>query len=76
MELKNNFRKMQGLLHPDKFVKSNDTEKTFSLHHSSYLNKAYSTLRDPLARANYLLKIYENGCINLRNYLIKINLRN
>lgn len=61
LKLKNNFHKLQILLHPDMFVRSSNKEKKFSQQHSTYLNKAYATLRDPLSRANYLLEILDKS---------------
>lgn len=70
VDLKNRFHKMQVLIHPDKYMRSSDIEKRNSQQHSSYLNKAYRTLRDPLTRANYLLKVSDEGfeIIYIKNY--------
>ena len=43
-------------LHPDNFVRGTEFEKNLSLQRSSELNDAYRTLRDPLARVEYLLE--------------------
>ncbi|KAI1715393.1 co-chaperone protein HscB like protein [Ditylenchus destructor] len=44
-------------VHPDKFGQNSQREKEFSEQHSSYLNNAYRTLRDPFLRASYLLGV-------------------
>src|ERR1700685_1338844 len=44
-------------LHPDNFVNASEQERELSLKRSSELNDAYRTLRDPLARVEYLLAI-------------------
>ncbi|PYU15493.1 MAG: Fe-S protein assembly co-chaperone HscB, partial [Acidobacteria bacterium] len=44
-------------LHPDNFVNATEQERELSLKRSSELNDAYRTLRDPIARVEYLLAI-------------------
>jgi molecular chaperone HscB len=44
-------------LHPDNFVSATEMERELSLKRSSELNDAYRTLRDPVARVEYLLSI-------------------
>ncbi len=46
-------------LHPDRFARAEASVRDAGLIESSLLNDAYRTLRDPLARAEYILK--ENG---------------
>ena len=46
-------------LHPDRFARAEASVRDAALIESSLLNDAYRTLRDPLARAEYILK--ENG---------------
>lgn len=44
-------------LHPDLYVRATQQEQQWSLEQSSKLNDAYRTLRDPVARTEYLLKL-------------------
>jgi molecular chaperone HscB len=44
-------------LHPDLYVRATPQEQQWSLEQSSKLNDAYRTLRDPIARTEYLLKL-------------------
>jgi molecular chaperone HscB len=55
--LEQKFLQLSWKLHPDKFVNSTAEEREISLKRSSELNDAYRTLRDPVARVEYLLAI-------------------
>src|SRR5579864_3095443 len=54
-ELEAQFHKLSWKLHPDNFVRASVYERELSLDRSSQLNDAYRTLRDPIARIEYLL---------------------
>jgi molecular chaperone HscB len=56
----------QRYLHPDLFVKKSDKEKKYSMGHTVDLNNAYETLKSPLKRAEYLLKL-EGVIVNQDN---------
>jgi len=49
------FHQLSWKLHPDNFVKASEFERNLALERSSELNDAYRTLRDPIARVEYLL---------------------
>lgn len=53
--LEGQFHKLSWKLHPDNFVRASEFERNLSLERSSELNDAYRTLRDPIARVEYLL---------------------
>jgi molecular chaperone HscB len=55
--LEQKFLKLSWKLHPDNFVNAAEEERDLSLKRSSELNDAYRTLRDPVARVEYLLGI-------------------
>ncbi len=55
--LEKEFLKLSWKLHPDNFVNATEQERGLSLQRSSELNDAYRTLRDPVARVEYLLGI-------------------
>jgi len=55
--LEQKFLQLSWKLHPDNFMKASEAEREDSLKRSSELNDAYRTLRDPLARVEYLLAI-------------------
>lgn len=43
--------------HPDRFVGADSATRRAALEHSSAVNTAYRTLRDPVSRAEYLVKL-------------------
>jgi molecular chaperone HscB len=55
--LEQKFLQLSWKLHPDNFVNATEQERELSLKHSSELNDAYRTLRDPVGRVEYLLAI-------------------
>lgn len=56
-QLEQKFLQLSWKLHPDNFVNALPEEREISLKRSSELNDAYRTLRDPIARIEYLLAI-------------------
>lgn len=46
------------LVHPDRHQTGNTRERDLSLEASSMLNRAYRTLRDPVARGRYWLELH------------------
>jgi len=55
--LEDRFRALSRQFHPDYFYNATPAERRASLERSSYLNDAYRTLRQPVARIEYLLKL-------------------
>jgi molecular chaperone HscB len=55
--LEQKFLQLSWKLHPDNFVNASEEERELSLKRSSELNDAYRTLRDPIARVEYLLEL-------------------
>jgi molecular chaperone HscB len=51
------YRELQSAVHPDRFARGSDTEKRLALQSSARVNEGYRTLRDPVARAEYLLSL-------------------
>jgi molecular chaperone HscB len=56
-ELEREFYRLSRRLHPDVYARASVEEQEWSLANSSLLNDAYRTLRDPLKRTEYLLKL-------------------
>ena len=55
--LENEFHRLSRKLHPDRFARAAQNEKEWSLADTALLNDAYRTLKDPLRRTEYLLKL-------------------
>ena len=51
------YRELQRNVHPDRFASAGDAQKRLALQASARANEAYRTLRDPVARAEYLLSL-------------------
>jgi molecular chaperone HscB len=55
--LERDFYKLSRQLHRDLYARKSAEEQAWSLGQSSLLNDAYRTLKDPVARTAYLLKL-------------------
>jgi molecular chaperone HscB len=55
--LEQEFHRLSRRLHPDRFARASESEKEWSLADTALLNDAYRTLKDPLRRTEYLLRL-------------------
>src|ERR1035441_6073308 len=55
--LEQEFHRLSRKLHPDRFARAQENEKEWSMDDTALLNDAYRTLKDPLHRTEYLLKL-------------------
>jgi molecular chaperone HscB len=55
--LEKSFYELSRRLHPDLNARAGSQEQEWSLEQSSLLNDAYRTLRDPIKRTEYLLRL-------------------
>jgi molecular chaperone HscB len=55
--LERDFHRLSRRLHPDRFARASADEQQWSLAATALLNDAYRTLRDPVQRTEYLLKL-------------------
>jgi molecular chaperone HscB len=56
-DLEQRYRALSRQFHPDYFYNAPPAERRASLENTSYLNDAYRTLKNPVARIEYLLKL-------------------
>jgi molecular chaperone HscB len=59
-DLERRFYTLSRRLHPDVYFRRSPREQQYALDAAAVLNDAYRTLRNPVARAEYLLKL--EGC--------------
>src|SRR5437016_9337649 len=57
VKLEREFYRLSRKLHPDIFARVSADEQEWSTEKSSQLNDAYRTLKDPIARTQYLLEL-------------------
>jgi molecular chaperone HscB len=62
--LEHAFHRLSRKLHPDRFARAQENEKQWSLADTALLNDAYRTLKDPIRRTEYLLKLEEQEADN------------
>lgn len=55
--LQQHYRALAQAAHPDKFASAGDQERRISMQQTSWINKAFQTLKDPIERAVYLLQL-------------------
>ncbi|MFM9972525.1 MAG: Fe-S protein assembly co-chaperone HscB [Burkholderiales bacterium] len=55
--LDRNYRELQSKVHPDRFANGTEAERRVAMQLATEVNDAYQTLKTPLRRAIYLLKI-------------------
>src|SRR5216683_3408229 len=75
-QLQKRFYELSRLLHPDRYTRKPPEEKQYSQDATALLNDAYRVLRDPLQRAEYVLRqagldIGEQGTKNVPPELLE-----
>lgn len=71
-ELDRRYFALQRQLHPDRFASRTARERAISQSQAVALNEAYEILKDPLSRAEYMLKLHgvdvnPDGCNTVRD---------
>lgn len=70
LALNKNYKALQREMHPDRFVGRSEHEQRLSVQYASFLNEALDTLKSPLKRAHYLLKL-KGRDVNIEHYTIR-----
>jgi molecular chaperone HscB len=52
------YRALQSEVHPDRFASGSEQQKRAALQSSAHVNEAFRALKDPVARASYLLGLH------------------
>jgi len=71
------YQQLQRLTHPDKFASGSEQDKLVAIQKNSQVNDAYSVLKSPLSRAEYLLSLrgidlqHEQKTINNSAFLMQ-----
>jgi molecular chaperone HscB len=65
--IESKFYELSRVFHPDFYQQKTQTEQSISLGNAALLNTAYRTIKDPLQRAEYLLKLEAGSAKEIRN---------
>jgi molecular chaperone HscB len=55
--LERGYRGLQSQVHPDRFAAGTEADRRVAMQWATRANEAYRTLRDPVARARYILQL-------------------
>jgi len=61
------FYSLSRTFHPDFYANKDEGEKTVSLRNTALLNTAYRTLKDPIQRAEYLIRLEAGSVKDIRS---------
>jgi molecular chaperone HscB len=66
-ELERTYHELSRTFHPDFYSTKDESEKTISLGNSAFLNSAYRTLKDPIQRVEYLIRLEAGAVKDIRS---------
>jgi molecular chaperone HscB len=55
--LESAWKRLQAVVHPDRFAGAGDAQRRMALQWSTRINEGHQTLKDPISRATYLLAL-------------------
>ncbi len=66
-QLERIYYELSRTFHPDFYSTKDESEKTISLGNSAFLNTAYRTLKDPVQRVEYLIRLEAGAVKDIRS---------
>jgi molecular chaperone HscB len=66
-ELERTYYDLSRTFHPDFYSTKDESEKTISLGNSAFLNTAYRTMKDPIQRVEYLIRLEAGAVKDIRS---------
>lgn len=66
-QLEQTYYELSRTFHPDFYSTKDESEKTISLGNSAFLNSAYRTLKDPIQRVEYLIRLEAGAVKDIRS---------
>jgi molecular chaperone HscB len=66
-QLEQTFYELSRTFHPDFYSTKDESEKAISLGNSAFLNAGYRTLKDPIQRAEYLIRLEAGAVKDIRS---------
>jgi len=57
-DLAERYRELQRVVHPDRYANASEQERRLAVKGASHINEAFETLKQPLARARYMLSLH------------------
>lgn len=57
--LDSQYQSLQSQHHPDRFVEGDEQEKRIAMQATTFINEAYKILKEPQARARYMLELQD-----------------
>ena len=66
-DLERTYYELSRTFHPDFYSTKDESEKTISLGNSAFLNAAYRTLKDPIQRVEYLIRLEAGAVKDIRS---------
>ena len=67
------YHALQGEVHPDRYAAASEAEQRVALQSSARVNEAYRALKDPVARAQYLLSLHGVDAFDEMNTALPID---
>jgi molecular chaperone HscB len=67
------YHDLQGEVHPDRHASAGETQHRLAMQSSARVNEAYRALKDPVARAQYLLSLHGIDALDERDTALPVD---